>query len=149
MLEEKIHQDLKNAQIARDELKLSTLRMLISAIGYAKIEKGSELTDDEVIALVQKEIKKRRESAEGFRKGNREEQALKEEAEAKILEVYLPPQISEEDLVKLVDEAVSEIGAVAISDMGKVMAILMPKVGKSAEPGRVSAMVKERLPAKS
>ncbi len=146
-MEDKIRQDLKQAQLSKDEAKVSTLRLLLSELTYAKVGKGAEaiLSDEEVISVVQKEIKKRRESVEGFRKGNREEQAQKEEAEIKVLEEYLPAQVSDEELTSLVEDSIKEVGASSIQDMGKVMNMVMSKVGQGAEGSRVSSLVKQKL----
>lgn len=145
MLTDQIHNDLKQATLDRNEIKVSTLRLLISEINYAKIHKGQELEDSEVITVVQKELKKRKEAAAGFRQGEREDQAQKEEAEAKVLGAYLPEQISDEELTNIVQEAITEVGASSISDMGKVIGVVMGKVAGKAEGVRVSSIVKNKL----
>lgn len=145
---DKILKDLKEAQLARDEVKVSTLRLLISEIKNAQINKGSsgeQLSDDEVVSVIAREVKKRKESAVGFRSGNREEQALKEEAEGSILQSYLPEQLSTEELTKIVQESINEIGATTVSDMGKVIGLVLGKVKGKAEGSAVSAIVKEML----
>ncbi len=142
---DKIQTDLKNAQLSRDEIKVSTLRILISEIKNAQIQKMGELSDQEVISIIQREAKKRKEAAAGFRSGNREEAAVKEEEELKILESYLPAQMSGEELAKIVEEAISQTGAASMADMGKVMGAVMGKVAGRADGGAVSALVKERL----
>lgn len=141
----KVQEDLKQAQLARDEVKVSTLRLLLSEIRNAEIAKGGQLSDEEVIAIIQREVKKRKEAAAGFRAGGREDQAQKEEAELKILEGYLPVQISTEELTKIVEETITEIGATSAADMGKVMGVVMGKVVGRVDGGVVSALVKERL----
>jgi uncharacterized protein YqeY len=143
-----IRQDLKTAMLAKDETAVMTLRMLLSEVKYLEVAKG-ELTDSDYISVIQKELKKRREAAEGFRKGGREESALKEEDEAKILEKYLPQQMTDQQLQSLVDEAINEIGATSMSDMGKVMALVMSKAGQSVEGSRVSSMVRQKLTGQS
>ncbi len=140
-----IQADLKQAQLARDEVKVSTLRLLLSEIKNAQISKGSELGEEEIIAVIMREAKKRKEAAVGFRSGGREEQAVKEEAELKILEGYLPAQISDKELTALVEQVITEVGAVSLADMGKVMGVVMSKVGGKADGGRVSNLVKEKL----
>ncbi|MDO8498175.1 MAG: GatB/YqeY domain-containing protein [bacterium] len=145
MLSEKIRSDLQQAQLKKEEMKVSTLRLLLSEISYAQISKGGELSDTEVETVVARELKKRREAASGFRQGGREEQAQKEEAEAKILAEYLPEQLSDEELQKIVDEAVASSGATSITEMGKVIGVVMGKVAGRAEGARVSVLVKERL----
>ncbi len=141
-----IRQDLKTAMLAKDETAVSTLRMLLSEIKYAEVAKG-QISNQDIVAVVQKELKKRREAAEGFRKGGREEAATKEEAEAKILEKYLPAQLSDEELQSLVDEVIKEIGATSMADMGKVISQVMAKAGQSAEGSRISALVRQHLAA--
>jgi uncharacterized protein len=144
-MQDQIQQDLKQAMLARDETAVSTLRMLLSELKYAQVKKGGELEDKDVVIVVQKELKKRKEAAEGFRNGGREEQAQKEESEAKVLEKYLPTQLSDEELTKVVEEAINNIGAQSISDIGRVIGQVMGKVGQSVDGSRVSAKVKEKL----
>ena len=146
MLREQIQEDLKQAQLSRDEIKVSTLRLLLSEIKNIEIQKQTEsLSDQDIVSAVAKEVKKRKEAAAGFRSGEREQQALKEEAEAKILEGYLPAQLTNEELTKLVEDSITEVGASTIADIGKVMGIVMGKVSGKADGGTVSAIVKERL----
>ena len=140
-----IQTDLKNAQLARDEVKVSALRMLLSEIHNMNIQKGGELSDAEVVSIVQREVKKRKEAAAGFRSGDREASAKKEEAELEVLMVYLPAQLSTEELTKIIVESINETGAVSISDMGKVIGSVMGKVAGRAGGGTVSALVKEKL----
>lgn len=149
MLIDQIQDDLKNAQLNRDEVKVSTLRLLLSEIKNAEISKGNPsadgLSDEDMISVVQREVKKRKEAAAGFRSGDREESALKEEAELKILESYLPAQLSNEELTKIVEESITELGASSMVDMGKVIRIVMGKVKGKAAGGTASGLVKERL----
>lgn len=145
MLIDQIQNDLKQAQLNRGEVKVSTLRLLISEVKNTQIAKGGELSDVDVVSVVQKEAKKRRESIESFKKGGREELAQKEEGELKILQAYLPSQIANEELGKIVEESVNETGASSLQDMGKVMSAVMSKVSGRADGGTVSAMVKEKL----
>lgn len=142
---DKIQNDLKKAQLARDEVTVSTLRLLLSEVKNAEIAKGQDLAEQDIINVVQREIKKRKEAAEGFRKGGREEQAQKEEAEAKVLEQYLPAQLSDEELTKIVEENITEVGASSLQDMGRVIGLVMSQVAPKADGSRVSALVKERL----
>jgi uncharacterized protein len=145
-MEDQIKEDLKKAQLERDELKVSTLRMLLSEIKYSTINKGTDTPlEEEILVVLRKELKKRSEAADSFKKGGREEQAQKEEAEAKILEGYLPDQISTEELTKIVEGAINELEAKSIADMGKVIGAVMLKVKGGADGGKVSALVRERL----
>ena len=142
---DKIQADLKQAQLSRREAEVSTLRLLLSEIKNAEIAKGGDLGDPDIISIVQKEVKKRKEAAVGFRSGGREEQALKEEAESLILEGYLPAQLQLEELTKIVESSITEVGANSVQDMGKVIGAVMAKVKGQADGGVVSALVKEKL----
>ncbi len=145
MITQKIQEDLKTAQLDRDEVKVSTLRLLLSEINNAKIAKGGDLSAEDLMSVVQKEAKKRREAALGFRSGSREEQAQKEEAELKILEGYLPLQLSDEELTQIVLETITEVGASSLQDMGKVIGAVMGKVKGQADGARISSIVKEKI----
>ena len=155
MLKDKIQGDLQKAMIAKDELRLSTLRMLKSGIQYFEIAKsqpagrrggaGYEATDEDVIEVIGREIKKRKESIELYKKGGREELAQNEQKEIEILQNYLPEQISEEEVRKLIKETISQTGASTIADIGKVMGTLMPKVKGKADSTLVSNLVRTAL----
>lgn len=142
---DRIQTDLKNAQLDRDEVKVSTLRLLLSEIKNGEISKGESLSDGDIISTVQREVKKRKEATEAFRSGGREEAAAREESELKILESYLPAQMSSGELTKLVEDTITKLGASSISDMGKVMGVVMGKVKGQADGPTVSNLVKERL----
>lgn len=145
MLLDQLQADLKNAQLSRDEVKVSTLRLLLSEIHNARIQKGVEVSDQDIVLVIRREAKKRKEAVIGFRSGNREELALKEEAELKILEGYLPAGLTNEELTKIVLDTINEMGASTLADMGKVIGAVMGKAGGRADGGTVSALVKERL----
>lgn len=152
MLFEQIQTDLKEAQKSKDEVKVATLRLLLSELKYAGLadrhnsgentDLGSNLTDEQVITVIQKEVKKRKEAALGFRNGGREESAVKEEAESQILESYLPAQLSDEELTTIVKASINELGATTIQDMGRVIGAVKAKVGQSADGARISSIVK-------
>ncbi len=145
-MEQKIKDDLKTAMLAKDEVGVATLRLLMSEMTYARVSKQVDsLSDEDVVSVVQKELKKRKESAVSFRAGNREELAQKEEAEAKVLEKYLPQQLSNEELTKIVEDSINKLGAKSPSDMGRVIGMVMGQVGQSADGSRVSTLVKEKL----
>jgi hypothetical protein len=129
----------------RDELRRDTLRMVIAAAYNAQKHAGRDLTDDEVVAVLSREVKTRRESVEAFTAGDRPEAAAKEQKEIEIISVYLPEQLGAEELTKLVAEAVTESGATSPRDMGKVMSALMPKVRGRADGKTVSALVVQEL----
>ncbi|MBH1934851.1 GatB/YqeY domain-containing protein [Streptomyces sp. AV19] len=149
-LKAKLHDDLTAAIKARDELRSATLRLTLSAIGYEETagKTARELSDDEVLKVITREVKKRREAADAFEKGGRADSAERERAEGEVLAAYLPAQLSDEELTALVAEAVAEAkagGAEGPKAMGAVMKIVKPKVGNRAEGGRVSAEVKRQL----
>jgi uncharacterized protein len=148
MTKQDLQENLKHSMLAKDALKTSVLRMLISAIGYYEIQKGGAgytATDEDVMSVIQSEAKKRKDSIEQYKNANRQDLVDKETEELAILEKYLPEQMGEDEIRKLVDEAVSQTGASGISDMGKVMGALMPKVKGKADGSLVSNIVKEKL----
>lgn len=149
MLKDQIQEDLKNAMMAKDENTLSTVRMLKSALQYYEIQKGASYsaTDEDVIEVVGREIKKRKESIELYEKGGRQELADKEQNELEILRKYLPEQLSEDELRNIIDAVVSKTGASSIQDMGKVMAVIMPQTKGRADGQLVSKIVREKLGA--
>jgi uncharacterized protein YqeY len=129
----------------RDELRRDTLRMVVSAAYNASKQAGRDLTDDEVVTVLSREVKTRRESVEAFTAGGRAEAAAKEQAEIEIISAYLPEQIDPVELAQIVAQAVAESGATSAKDMGKVMAVLMPKVKGRADGKQVSALVIQEL----
>ncbi len=148
MLKEKIQQELKQAMLAKDEFRLSVLRMLKSALQYYEIQKGGagyEATDEDIIEVAGKEIKKRKESIEMYKNAGREEMAEKEEKEVEILQSFLPEQLSEDAIKDLIDDAITKTGASELKDMGKVMGALMPQIKGKADNSLVSALVREKL----
>ena len=153
MLKEQIKADTIEAQKARSETVVGTLRMLSAAIlskekekkFKEKLEGEGVLLDEEVISVVSLEIKKRKDAIVLYIKGNRPELAEKEQKEIEILKKYLPLQLAEEELRKLVAESIASTGATEIKDMGRVMSDLAPKVKGKADGGEVSEIVKELL----
>jgi len=129
----------------QQKIRLSTIRLLNADIKNVEIMKKAELTDEEVIAVIQRQIKSRKDSIEQYGKGGRRDLVEKEEKEAAVLLDYLPEQLSDEELKTLVEEAIRETGATSPKDMGKVMRALMPRVKGKAEGGRVSKMASELL----
>ncbi|MGQ9463164.1 MAG: GatB/YqeY domain-containing protein [Candidatus Fervidibacter sp.] len=144
-LKEQIDADYKAAMKARDDLKISVLRLLRSAIHNAEIDKQRALTEDEILGVIQSEVRKRRESIEAFQQGDRQDLVEREQAELKVLESYLPKALSREELEALVRETIREVGALSVRDMGKVMSVLMPKVRGHAEGREVSELVRQVL----
>ena len=148
MFKQNLQEELKQSMLARDELKTSVLRMLLSAVNYYEIQKGGAgytASNADVLAVVQKEAKQRNDSIEQFTKANRQDLADKETRELEMLKKYLPEQMSGEEVRTLVKTTVAQTGASSIQDIGKVMAILMPKVKGKADGGLVSKLVKEEL----
>lgn len=148
MTKAELKEELKHSMLARDTDKTSTLRMIVSALGYYEIEKGGagyEATEADIQEVLQKQAKQRRDSIEQFKAGGRDELAEKEARELALIESYLPKQMGEEEVKKLVDEAVAQTGATSSADMGKVMGALMPKVKGLADGSLVSRLVKEKL----
>jgi hypothetical protein len=141
-----IESDIKEALKSGDKTKLSTLRLLLSeARSIAKDKHAAELSEEDLIAVVKRQIKKRKEAAEHYLKANRTDLAEKETNEAKILNQYLPPQLSEDQIRKLVKETIDELGVASISEMGKAIGAVMGKVKGTADGQTVSRMVKEEL----
>ena len=150
MLKDKIQTDLKDAMIAKNEEALSTIRMLKSALQYFEIQKGGagyEATDEDVVEVVGRKKKKRKESIEMFEKGGRAELADKETREMELLKGYLPTQLSDEEIKEIVKNAISQTGASSIQDMGKVMGAIAPLIKGKADGGVVSTLVRENLQA--
>ena len=152
-LKEKFQLDLKTATREKKEVEVSVLRQLLATILNKEKEKrfksGEEkdiqLTDEEVIEVISTEVKKRKEAITEYEKGERPELVEKEKRELEILEKYLPEQLSEEEIKKLVKEAIEKVGASEPKDMGKVMSELMPQVKGKADGSQVSKIVKELL----
>ena len=166
MLSEKIQQDLSKTVKKRDEFKISVLRLLMAAIlnkekekryklskekpdlPEDKVAQESQLTEGEIIDVISSEVKKRKESVVEYEKGDRKDLAEKEKKEIEILQKYLPEQMSEEEIRKLVKEAIEKTGASNPKDMGKVMGALIPQVKGKADGSLVSKIVKESLSPK-
>jgi len=144
-LKEQLDAELKTAMREKDQVKLSTVRMLKSAIKYREIELMKPLDDAGVHAVISSEIKRRRDSVEQYRSGGRDDLAGQEEAEIAVLQGWLPAQLSPEELAKLVDAAIARVGAQGPKDMGKVMKELLPEVQGKAEGKAVSELVKAKL----
>ncbi|MFD2471864.1 GatB/YqeY domain-containing protein [Amycolatopsis silviterrae] len=144
-----LHDDLTTAIKARDQLRSATLRLTLSAIGYEETagDAARELSDDEVLKIITREVKKRRDAAEAFEKAGRADSADRERAEAEVLTAYLPAQLSDDELRTLVTEAVTESGASGMAGMGAVMKAVQPKIAGRAEGSRVAAEVKRQLSA--
>ncbi len=147
-LKERLDADLKTAMKEKDAVKLSVVRLLKSAIKYREIELAKTLDDVEIQGVIASEIKRRRDAIEQYRAGNRPELADREEAEARVLQGWLPAQLGLDELRAKVDEVVRRVGASGPKDMGVVMKALLPEVQGRAEGKTVSELVKARLAGK-
>lgn len=143
---EKINEDLKNAMKSKDTFKLSVLRMLKSALQLEQISKKHELDDNEIAAVLKKQVKVRKDSLEEYKKYNKEDEVEKLEKEISVLSVYLPEELSEEEIEKIVLSAIDEIKPTSMKDMGLVMKKVGDLlVGKNADMSLVSKLVKEKI----
>ena len=136
---------MKAAMRARDGARLSTVRLLLAAMKQNEVDERVELTDPDVVGIIEKMIKQRRESIAQFEKAARQDLADKEKAEVEVLSGYLPQKLSDAEVAQAVAAAVAESGASGIKDMGKVMALLKPRLAGRADMGSVSGLVKSKL----
>jgi uncharacterized protein len=141
----RLEEELKQAMVARDEARRDALRLILSSLRSAEKELQRPLHDDEELQVLQRERKRRLEAAEAFRGGGREEQALAEEQELAVLEEFMPAPLSEDELEEIIDDAIAEVGATSIRDLGRVMADVMPQVSGRADGSVVSQLVREKL----
>ena len=148
-LKERLRADLNSAMRARDQVRMRTLRMALSSITNEEVAGASarELSDDEVVKVLTREARKRREAAEAFGAAGRDSQAAAERAEGEVLAGYLPARLSDDELAALIDAAIAETGAVSMKDMGKVVASLKSRYAGRMDFAKVSALVKARLSA--
>jgi uncharacterized protein YqeY len=144
-LKARITDDMKGAMRAKETARLSAIRLLLSAMKQREVDERIELSDADVMGIIEKMIKQRRESIVQYEKGARADLAQVEKFEVDVLSAYLPQQMSEAEVAQAIEAAMAETGAKAMPDMGKVMAILKPKLAGRADMGRVSALVKSKL----
>ncbi len=137
--------EVRDAMLARETDRRDALRLILASLRSAEKDLQRPLSEDEELQVLQRERKRRSEAAEAFRAGGREEQALKEETELAILEEFMPAPLSEDDLERIVDDAIAETGATNIRDMGRVMADVMPQIAGRADGSAVSQIVREKL----
>ncbi len=146
-LQERLSQEMKSAMLAKDADRLSTLRLLKSVIGYLQIERKTEnLSDADFVAIVQKEVKKRRDAIEQYEKGGRPELAEKEKKEITVLEAFLPKALSPEELEQLIKATIQETGATSKKDMGPVIKAVQAKAAGRADGKTISGLVGKLLP---
>ncbi len=144
-LKQRIQEDMKAALRAGEKERLGTIRLILAGIKQLEIDGQTQLDDTGVIALLGKMTKQRKESIEQFSKAGRDDLSDREAAELKIIQAYLPQQLSEAETDRLIDEALASTGAQSIKDMGKVMGVLKPKLQGRADMGQVSAKIKSKL----
>jgi uncharacterized protein len=140
-----LEDELKDAMLARENERRDALRLILSSLRSAEKDLQRPLSDDEELQVLQRERKRRIEAAEAFRDADREAQAQKEEGELAILEEFMPEPLSEDDLKRIVDDAIAENGATSMRDMGRVMADVMPQIAGRADGSAVSQLVREKL----
>jgi uncharacterized protein len=144
-LKDKITDDMKDALRAGEKARLSVIRLILAAIKQREVDERVTLDDTQVLAVLDKMLKQRRDSVAQYEKGNRQDLADQESAEIKLIQSYLPAQLSESQLDQLIAEAIRTSAATSIKDMGKVMGLLKPKVQGRADMGTVSARIKTKL----
>jgi uncharacterized protein YqeY len=145
MLKSRIQDDVKAAMKAKEKARLATLRLITAAIKQREVDERTELNDEQVLAVLEKMIKQRRDSITQYEKAGRQELAEKERSEISIIEAYMPESLSDEDIAAMIEAAIAESGAESMRDMGKVMGLLKPKMQGRADMGKVSGLVKQKL----
>jgi uncharacterized protein len=145
MLKTRIQDDVKAAMKAKDKSRLTTLRLISAAIKQREVDERIELDDEQVLAVLEKMLKQRRDSITQYEGAGRQELADQEKSEVTIIETYMPEGLSDEEIAAMVDAAVAESGAETVRDMGKVMGLLKPKMQGRADMGQVSGLVKQKL----
>jgi uncharacterized protein YqeY len=141
----RIEEELKTAMRGRDQERTDALRLTLASLRSAEKEVQRPLKEDEELHVLQRERKRRAEAAEAFRGGGREEQAAKEERELEIIQEFMPEPVEEEELERIIDDAIAETGATSLRDLGRVMADVMPQVAGRADGSVVSQLVREKL----
>jgi uncharacterized protein YqeY len=140
-----IEDEIKEAMKAHDAERRDALRLIVNALKGSEKELQRPLSDDEELQVLQRERKKRVEAADAFRNGGREEQAATEERELSILEEFMPEPLSEDEIEEIIDDAIAEVGATSMADLGRVMADVMPQIAGRADGSTVSQIVREKL----
>jgi uncharacterized protein YqeY len=145
MLKTRIQDDIKAAMKAKEKARLATLRLISAAIKQREVDERTELDDTQVLAVLEKMIKQRRDSITQYQSAGRQELAEQEQSEIAIIEAYMPEGLSDEEIAAMIEAAISETGAASMRDMGKVMGLLKPKMQGRADIGKVSGLVKQKL----
>jgi len=144
-LKAQISEDMKSSMRAKARERLGTIRLLLAAIKQREVDERVELTDADVINVIEKMLKQRRDSINAYESAKRDDLADVEKAEVVVLQAYLPKQLSEEEVKVLLEQVVSDTGAVSMKDMGKVMAAIKPLIAGKADMGKISGLIKARL----
>ena len=144
-LKAQITEDMKNAMRAKETARLGTIRLLLSAIKQREVDERIELTDADVISVIEKMLKQRRDSITAYESANRTDLADIEKFEVSVLQTYLPQQLTEDELKAILEKVVADSGAAGMQDMGKVMAAIKPLVAGKADMGKISGLIKARL----
>ena len=147
MLKQQIQEDMKAAMKGGDKPKLGVIRLILAAIKQKEVDERIELTDEQVLAILDKMVKQRRDSITQYEDAGRTELADQEKFEITVIQAYLPEQLGEGEILAMIDEAVATTGASSMKDMGKLMGILKPKLQGRADMGQASAMIKQKLSA--
>ncbi|AAW86746.1 GatB/YqeY domain protein [Aliivibrio fischeri ES114] len=142
---EQLKEEQKLAMKAKDKLRLGTIRLALSEIKQREVDGQTTLSDDEIIAVLTKMVKQRRDSVSQFTAAGRDDLAEKESAEITVLEDFMPQALTDEEVAELLDKAITESGAAGMQDMGKVMGVLKPQIQGRADMGKVSQLVKSKL----
>ena len=146
-IKDRLTEDMKAAMRAKDKDRLGVIRLALAAVKQREVDERIELDDTQILAVVDKMVKQRRDSISQFSAAGRDELAAKEQAEIEVLQDYLPAALSEEELQEIIASAIKETGAASVKDMGKLMAVLKPQVQGRADMGMVSKIVKQSLGA--
>ena len=145
MLKAQISEDMKTAMRAKDSVRLGAIRLLLSAIKQREVDERIELPDADVIAVIEKMLKQRRDSIAAFESANRTDLADIEKFEVTVLQTYMPKQLSDEELNQIITQVIADSGATGAKDMGKVVSLVKPLVAGVADMGKVSGLIKSRL----
>lgn len=140
-----ITEDMKIAMRAKDTARLGTIRLLQAAIKQREVDERVELTDDDIISVVEKMLKQRRDSIAAYDSAGRNDLSDVEKYEVSVLQTYLPTQLTDDEIIQILDDVISNTGASSVKDMGKVMGSIKPLVAGKADMGKVSALIKARL----
>ncbi len=144
-LKAQISDDMKSAMRAKETERLATIRLLQAAIKQREVDERIELQDADVIAVIEKMLKQRRDSIEAYDKAGRDDLSAVEKAEVAVLQTYLPAQLSDGEIAEMLDKVIAETGATSMKDMGKVMGVLKPLVAGKADMGKLSGLIKAKL----